>query len=222
MNKPIEIHLMTDNAFGESTYLRWTENRPNRILHLHGHDQVFGPFVTCLNPNSGCCLTSDAPATVTFKQAQTYLADYNPNSTNAVPICGPVTIVKKGDKLLCLNSNSPFWTGALEVREGTLELGKLKMPAVSEVSVTGGTLLVQPTAELGRKVDVSINGGKVDLAEGVTMKCGWLYLDGKAEPEQPGTYGSSLSAAQFKDDEHFSGTGVLWARNGAGTLMLVR
>ena len=130
-------------------------------------------------------------------------------------------MVKKGEFLLQIDGNQDKRSGSIEVQQSELVLNTA-MPMVPSLSATGGKLVITANASFDRHVDVSVDGGKVDLAEGVTMKCGWLYLDGKTEPEQPGTYGSSQSAAQFKDDEHFSGTGVLWARNGAGTLMLVR
>jgi hypothetical protein len=49
--------------------------------------------------------------------------------------------------------------------------------------------------------------GKVTLASNVNETVGALYLAGFVGA--PGTYGSTASSADFKDDTFFSGSGVL-------------
>lgn len=51
--------------------------------------------------------------------------------------------------------------------------------------------------------------GKIELPPGQTEKCRMLFI-GDSEKSMPrGTYGSSASGAEFIDDVHFLGTGIL-------------
>ena len=57
--------------------------------------------------------------------------------------------------------------------------------------------------------DVDRFSGKLELPAGKTETCRMLFI-GDGETSMPrGTYGSSASAAEFVDDAHFIGTGVL-------------
>jgi uncharacterized membrane protein len=63
------------------------------------------------------------------------------------------------------------------------------------LSLAGGNILATP------------DDGCVDLGAGVNEVVGVLLLGGVAQ--QPGTYGSTSSAATFKSNEFFSGTGTI-------------
>jgi hypothetical protein len=67
------------------------------------------------------------------------------------------------------------------------------------------------------------DGGKVDIAGSSTVvQAGALFFDDVTKlSAKCGTWGSSSSSAQYKDDLRFEGTGVLLVtrRLGAGTLI---
>jgi hypothetical protein len=47
----------------------------------------------------------------------------------------------------------------------------------------------------------------VELGSGINESVFLLFLNGL--PQGPGTYGSTLSSAAFKNNEYFSGTGII-------------
>jgi hypothetical protein len=60
---------------------------------------------------------------------------------------------------------------------------------------------------LGGGVASFADNGFLELGAGVNEIVGALVLDTATQPF--GTYGSTLSAASFKNDEYFSGPGIL-------------
>mgnify|MGYP000943804874 CR=1 FL=1 len=119
------------------------------------------------------------------------------------------------------------WSGTVTVAGGTLVLdgtaGSLGA-SCTNVVVDVGTLTVRNSSAIANRADLSIaagGGAKVELAAGVNEAVAHLYLDG--EMRRVGTYGSTSSAATYKNDEFFSGTGVLTVLyDVSGTLIKVR
>ena len=69
------------------------------------------------------------------------------------------------------------------------------------------------------------DGGKMALNGDIEVKAGVVWFEDEEEVSaERGTYGSSASNAQFKDDVHFTGTGVLRVTRskGRGAILLVR
>lgn len=75
--------------------------------------------------------------------------------------------------------------------------------------ITGGILKLAGSSTLADDANVTINGGKLDLATGVQEKVGGLVLGSTAQAD--GTYGSTASDADNTDDTYFSGEGILYA-----------
>jgi autotransporter-associated beta strand protein len=77
-----------------------------------------------------------------------------------------------------------------------------------DTTVQGGKLILGPSANLADNSTVHLNtaGSRLELPEGVTDTAAGLMIDGVA---RSGSWGSSLSAAANKDDNFFSGTGIL-------------
>jgi len=85
--------------------------------------------------------------------------------------------------------------------------------------VAGGRMVLEHSKAFGKDVAFELNAaGKLELGEGVRQRCATLSLDG--ETVKAGIYGSTESTADIKDDEHFSGTGVLKVGTLGGVVIL--
>jgi len=150
------------------------------------------------------------------------------SSTFSGRMIGAVHLVKAGaaDSQLLLTDVNEL-SGTVTVAGGTLVLdgaaGSLG-ESCTNVVVDAGTLTVENSSAIANRADLSIaagGGAKVELAAGVNEAVAHLYLDG--EMRRVGTYGSTSSAATYKNDEFFSGTGVLTVLyDVSGTLIKVR
>ncbi len=194
---------------------------------LAGFDQtvggltVYGTAFTLRNN----VITNSAPSSLS-----TLTLDQAAGVSNAFPgrIVGAVHLVKAGaaDSQLLLQDVNEF-SGTATVAGGKLVLaggaGSLG-DACTNVVVDAGTLTVQNSSAISDNAVLMLTSGggaKVDLAEGVNETVGCLFVDD--EMRRVGTYGSRNSAAKYKDDALFSGTGVLTVRKDrSGTLIKVR
>jgi autotransporter-associated beta strand protein len=101
----------------------------------------------------------------------------------------PSPLTKTGPGTMILLAENTY-TGATNVLGGTL--------AATGNSIPDASKLV-------------IDGGKLDIATSANESVDTLYFGTTKQPA--GTYGSTASAATFKDDSRFSGTGVLTVGN---------
>jgi fibronectin-binding autotransporter adhesin len=125
-------------------------------------------------------------------------------------VSGTGTLVKTGAGMLTLNGGTVDVTGGLTVLAGVfaLENGAVLGSACTNIVVSGGTLAISHSDALSAAATVALAGaGQVELAEGVDQKVERLLVDGNRQPA--GTYGSTASSAQFKNDLRYAGTGVL-------------
>ena len=88
----------------------------------------------------------------------------------------------------------------------------------------GGALaLMNDTAIANNAVlHITSGSGKVNVAAGVNATVRALYIDGVLQFQ--GTWGSSTSPANMRDDAHFSGEGMITVSEGSivGTIILIR
>lgn len=81
-------------------------------------------------------------------------------------------------------------------------------PNASKVVVKGGILKLEHGKAFGKETAFELNSaGKLQLEDGVRQSCASLTLNGAEAPV--GTYGSTESDAQYKNDAYFTGKGVL-------------
>ena len=145
----------------------------------------------------------------------------SPSSTNWAYFVGQAGISKDGSyEGLWLNQTC-MSSGTVQVTKGKLYFSKKYVDAQGNDYGTGswpnaakavakgtGTLVFEHAQAIGKETEVEISQtGKIELPEGVNLRCGSLTIDG--ETRSSGTYGSSTSSAQIKDDRHFTGSGVL-------------
>ena len=111
----------------------------------------------------------------------------NADETFGGTIAGNVSLTKLGSGMLTLAGTNGF--------EGT-------------VTVNAGTLALASNPCLSSAVTLVINdGGNVSLAAGIHQTVEQLALGGQWMAE--GTYGSTASAAAYRDDAYFAGAGIL-------------
>ncbi len=195
-------------------------------LNLNGHDvsvgniRLNGEIGTTTAANRGTsAITSSSPATFSFRQT-------TPGTNEDVHVMGAVSIVKGGDASYTFATNIQS-TGSLTVTGGVFELAaRCTWAGCTNVLVSGAGAKVALNLESGmhRRTTWRIaDGGKVDIAGSSTVvPVGALFFDDVAKiSAKCGTWGSTSSSAQFKDDSRFEGTGVLLVTRqlGAGTLI---
>lgn len=146
---------------------------------------------------------------------------------NTASLAGPGSVVKTGSQYLGFAKGCSF-TGEFVVSGGAVKLNiGASWTNCPKVTVTGsGAQLMLTTnttasAKLSTKTDVYIaNAGKLDLGAGIAEPIRSLYLDGNRKGT--GTYGSTASAAQHKNNTYFTGAGVLTVTDGGGLLVIFK
>lgn len=187
------------------------------ILNLNGVSQQIGSLT-----GTGSVGLANATLTVGDATSTSFtgiIADTaNAGAGGATATGGKLT--KVGAGTLTLTGNNTY-TGLTTVTGGTLVAGG------ASGSLGTGSVTVQNTAikltiqtgvvsAIGDAATLTLAGGGtagtadagfVDLGTGVSEIVGGLVLG--ALPQAPGTYGSTLSLATFKDDEYFAGSGIV-------------
>lgn len=161
-----------------------------------------------------------AALVVTRKQSVALVGDHSDDTCDYRVVCG--TLQLGGDlPVTSSNSRSPWFVGhpsGVEAKGGEGDY----------VVEWAGTLVVGVRDAIPKSASVFLPGaydrptrtrlhGKIQLD--ADARCAALVIDGKNA--QSGTWGSSQSAAEHKDDAVFSGAGVLTVGS-AGTVLLVR
>ena len=216
--------LRTDvpNAFSPALSLTQGDGSHGiSILNLNGNDQTVGAWRTGSGNSEPRMLYSVAPATFTVNQNSDTLF-------NGV-ITGAVSIVKLGTGTLTLTNAFISTSGSFIVSNGTLNVANQGTfgPNSTNIVVGGtGTLVISNSLAIADVATIqmptnSVSTAKINLAEGVDERVGWLYFGGKMQ--NAGTYGSNDSPATYKDNTHFAGKGVLTVRfDEFGTVLIVR
>jgi MYXO-CTERM domain-containing protein len=112
-----------------------------------------------------------------------------------------------GGTLLLSGTSASLGAGEVTVNSANLMFSG----ASAKLSIQTGVLnAIADTATLslagGNSFGVA-DDGFAELMAGVNEIVGALFLGGV--PQLPGTYGSTASSATFRDDEYFSGTGII-------------
>lgn len=161
----------------------------------------------------------------------------------------PYGFVKAGSGELCIARDQKQIEQVIHVNSGILRLGYPvgdktylggKYPdacdgcaTAADITVHAGAKLTVESAGYAGEPAISKNAtitlldtaaiqAVVEIAEGADQTCGKLFIDGKSMPR--GSYGASGSGADFVDDLHFAGKGVLTVskEEAAGFLIIIR
>ena len=103
-------------------------------------------------------------------------------------------------------------TGNVEVASGTLKFcGTASWLGATNVTVSGGTLVVPHSQVFDRYSDLYLTAGALQLNEGVNQKIRYLYLDGSEKHARNGRYGAlgNTSVPAANRTARITGPGIL-------------
>lgn len=168
--------------------------------------------------------TASAAGTLNFGSAEGIIwsafqvASVDPNVIGSV-IAGSGGLTTAGTNYLILKGANTY-TGKTTVGAGVLQIGdgttaNSKLGAGNVEVVPGATLWIRAGVlnAMSDAATVTLDNagsdyfGRMQLDSGINEKVAGLVLAGIAQPD--GTYGSSSSAATYKNDTYFSGSGIL-------------
>ena len=178
---------------------------------LNGYDQRIRTFCSfdgaTVQNVANFTVTSAFPAVLRYDNT-------NKDTTYGGAFTGRAALSVEGPKTLTLSGASTS-DGDLTVAAGHVILtataawcGDVRVDdGASLTLMASGNLLADATLTLGETGKVTLNGAAPTVKE--------LHVNGVKMPDN--TYGSSQSAANVKDDEHFAGTGIVNVQGGAMT-----
>lgn len=216
-----EMRFDVPNAFVPTANLDvGAGHSPNAYVNLNGNDQTFAALKSGTETPGERMIESATPATLTLNQ--------NSNTTFDGLFAGAVSLVKNGTGTLTLINALTSTRGGFTVTAGTLAIagaGSLG-PNATDIAISdSGTLSLANSAALADSAVIKMpapgdGSAKINLAAGVDATVGWLFYGDKMM--RAGTHGSTASPARYKDDERFTGTGVLRVRHDkSGTLLTI-
>ena len=177
-------------------------------LDLNGYDQTIGRlYMESALQSATRAITSSVPARLTVNQSSDGACDAR--------FTGAVSLLKLGSGTLTLTNAFTSTTGSFVISNGTLSVGDQGTfgPNSKTIIVAGtGKLALSNSVAIADTATVSmpangINTAKIHLADNVTETVGFLNFG--TISKYANTYGSSESTAAIKDDDHFTGKGVL-------------
>jgi autotransporter-associated beta strand protein len=167
-------------------------------LNLNGFSQAINRLKT--SDATVAVVTSAVPATLTLNQTT--------DTSFGGCLAGDLSLIKDGSAGLTLTGTNSLG-GSVTVVGGTLTVSaSATLNTCTNISVMGGTLKLQTSCGLRDKACLSISSeGQVDVESNCIEQIGGLLLDGAACVD--GSYGSTSSDAEHKNDLFFSGKGML-------------
>ena len=112
-----------------------------------------------------------------------------------------------GGTLVVSGAGATLGTGNVTVHSANLSFSGSSAKLMIQAGVVNAIADTAVLSLAGGNILATPDDGCVDLGAGVNEVVGVLLLGGVAQ--QPGTYGSTSSAATFKSNEFFSGTGTI-------------
>jgi autotransporter-associated beta strand protein len=130
---------------------------------------------------TGAPVGLDADIKTTGSSNSAYFVNTGMSATEAGAVTGSGSLTKSGSGTLTLSANNTF-SGALGVQAGALNLnttGGSAAGSISSLSVaSGATLLVSQSNQVNNTASVTLSGGTISRATGVSETFGALDLTG--------------------------------------------
>ncbi|HNX34796.1 MAG TPA: Calx-beta domain-containing protein [Kiritimatiellia bacterium] len=185
-------------------------------LDLNGNDQTVGQLKRGLPASGNRLVTSAKPATLTVNQtSSSYYYDG--------AFGGALSLVKSGAGTLYLLGTNSTYHGETRITGGTLRVEPLaNLGNSSCIKVEGGTLRLRSANGIPDAAGLAIatSGAVVSIDAGLvetvkTLRIGSVLM-------RRGTYGATGSGANVTDDTHFSGTGQINVLRGTESVISIR
>ena len=191
---------------------------PNGTLDMNGNDQTISRLYDNTHVPGNRRITSSTPALLTINQSA--------NSSYNGTFEGAVSVLKLGSGTLTLTNAFTSTTGSFIISNGTLtagNMGTFGANCTNIVVADSGALVLENSNTIANFGSLTINDDtQVTLAAGINETIGYLTINGVSMPV--GTHGITGSGAEFTDDTHFAGTGILKVLRSRrpGTVIVVR
>lgn len=182
-----------DSATMTVTLRQYADNR-RPLIDLCGHTHRIGAFAPLASLDGGD-VWSELPGTLEIGT--------DADSCVTYPFKGAAGLRKLGAGTLVITNVVCTSTGTVEVVAGTLKFANASKTScnwqtASKVILTGGTLVLDTAARLGRKADFYVADGKVELAEGLHVRGGRCYV-----PDGAGGWRTGAGGRFTKDNCDF-------------------
>lgn len=130
---------------------------------------------------TGAPVGLDADIKTTGSLSSAYFVNTGMSATEAGTVTGPGGLTKSGSGTLTLSANNTF-SGALNAQAGLLKLNTTSGSAAGSISslsvASGATLLVSQSNQVNNTASVTLSGGTIARASGVSETFGALDLTG--------------------------------------------
>ncbi len=186
----------------------------NGTTDLNGTEQRIGAY-----RNAGTLKSLNAPGTLHLAAASgVSIRNGYGNSNTIVPSTGDfvglvnLVVEANDDFTFGITNRAISATGNVEVAGGTLKFsGTASWLGATNVTVSGGTLVVPHSEVFGRYTDMHLTAGALQLDAGVSQRVRWLYLDGAARHAPCGRYGAldNMSVPAARRTARITGPGIL-------------
>lgn len=206
----------------------WALDRPamglfsQGIVDLNGTEQRIGSFRVM---GSGKLRSLNGPGTLRLANTTATYDNVTPSTGDFV---GAVNLIVEGQDTFTFGISNRVIsaTGNVEVASGTLKFcGTASWLGATNVTVSGGTLVVPHSQVFDRYSDLYLTAGALQLNEGVNQKVRYLYLEGSERHARNGRYGAlgNTSVPAANRTARITGPGILNVLGeGSGTLLLFR
>jgi autotransporter-associated beta strand protein len=157
------------------------------IMDLNGTDQRLGSFKT-----KGTVKSIGKAGTLRLA-CNSLTSDFNNVTPSTGDFVGSVNLIIEANNNFTfgITNRAISATGNVEVVRGTMKFcGTASWLNATNVTVSGGTLVVPHSKTLGRYSEVHLKAGCLQLADGVEQKVKFLYLNGSEEHVRVGVYGA--------------------------------
>jgi hypothetical protein len=206
----------------------WALDRPamglfsQGIVDLNGTEQRIGSFRVM---GSGKLRSLNGPGTLRLANTTATYDNVTPSTGDFV---GAVNLIVEGQDTFTFGISNRVIsaTGNVEVASGTLKFcGTASWLGATNVTVSGGTLVVPHSQVFDRYSDLYLTAGALQLNEGVNQKVRYLYLEGSERHARNGRYGAlgNTSVPAANRTARITGPGILNVLGeGGGTMVIFR
>ena len=198
----------------------------NGTTDLNGTEQRFGAY-RCI----GTLKSLNAPGTLrlacaTGKSIRNGYGNLNTVTPSSGNFVGFVNLVVEANDgfTFGITNRAISATGTVEVASGTLKFcGTASWLGATNVTVSGGTLVVPHSQVFDRYADMHLSAGALQLDEGVSQKIRYLYLDGSETHARNGRYGAlgNTSVPAANRTARITGPGILNVLGEGGGMTLI-